>query len=185
MKDKRSKRMRRIKRTWNKIRCWVILLALQAWIIPCILCEQEREVIYQLPEEIMETEEEIIRWKVEADTEEVMVEPLEVKTTPTTEPPLISLGVFRLTAYCNCSECCGIWAGKETDSGVMPCEGRTIAVDTSVIPFRTEVIINGHTYIAEDTGGKWIVGKQIDIYFDSHQEAKEFGIKYAEVFIRR
>ena len=92
-----------------------------------------------------------------------------------------SLGTFKLTAYCNCSRCCGKWAGGATASGTMPKAGRTIAVDTRVIPFGTKVIINGHTYTAEDTGSA-IKGNKIDIFFDSHQAALNFGVQYAEVF---
>lgn len=89
---------------------------------------------------------------------------------------------FRCTGYCNCSTCCGKWTGSPTASGVMPVAGRTIAVDTSIIPFGTEVVINGHTYVAEDTGGA-IKGNRIDIYFDSHEEALNFGVQWLEVKI--
>ena len=95
---------------------------------------------------------------------------------------LISLGEFRLTAYCPCVECCGKWSGGATASGVMPVANHTIAVDTKVIPFGTEVIINGKTYVAEDTGSA-IYGNRIDIYFNTHEEALEFGVQYAEVFV--
>lgn len=91
------------------------------------------------------------------------------------------LGNFRLTAYCNCSTCCGKWAGGATASGVMPVANHTIAVDTSVIPFGTKVVINGNTYVAEDTGSS-IVGNRIDVYFNSHQEALNFGVQYADVY---
>jgi 3D (Asp-Asp-Asp) domain-containing protein len=51
-----------------------------------------------------------------------------------------------------------------------------------------EVANDGYgEYIAEDCGiGKekvWIEGNEIDIFFDDHEEALEFGIQYAEVFI--
>lgn len=92
-----------------------------------------------------------------------------------------SLGTFKLTAYCNCSKCCGKWAGGATASGTMPKAGRTIAVDARMIPFGTKVKINGHTYTAEDTGSA-IKGNRIDIFFNSHSEALKFGVKYAEVF---
>lgn len=94
----------------------------------------------------------------------------------------ISLGTFKLTAYCNCSKCCGKWAGGATASGVMPTANHTIAVDTNLIPFGTVVMINGNTYVAEDTGSA-IKGNKIDIYFDSHQEAMNFGVQYSEVFV--
>lgn len=94
----------------------------------------------------------------------------------------VSLGTFKLTAYCDCSKCNGKWTGMPTASGVMPKSNHTIAVDTSVIPFGTTVVINGNTYVAEDTGSA-IKGNKIDIYHDSHQAALNFGVQYAEVFI--
>ena len=89
---------------------------------------------------------------------------------------------FKLTAYCPCMQCCGKTDGI-TASGTKATEGRTIAVDPDVIPFGTEVIINGHTYIAEDKGGA-IKDNRIDVYFDSHQDALEFGVQYADVLIK-
>jgi 3D (Asp-Asp-Asp) domain-containing protein len=77
-----------------------------------------------------------------------------------------------------------VWSGGATASGVMPKSSRTIAVDTDIIPFGTEVYINGNLYIAEDTGSA-IVGNRIDIYMDNHSIAQEFGVQYAEVFIER
>ena len=110
------------------------------------------------------------------------------KTTTTTvsvnsSNGMRSLGRFTLTAYCNCSKCCGQWAGGPTKSGTMPKEGRTIAVDPRIIPLGSRVVINGHTYIAEDTGSA-IKGNKIDVYFDSHSEALNFGRQSAEVFIK-
>lgn len=99
----------------------------------------------------------------------------------TEESNLISLGEFKLTAYCPCSKCCGKWAGSPTASGVMPTINHTIAVDTRIIPFGTKVIINGIVYVAEDTGSA-INGNKIDIYMSSHDEALNFGVQYAEVF---
>ena len=60
--------------------------------------------------------------------------------------------------------------------------GVSIAVDPRVIPYGTQVEINGHTYTAHDTGGN-ITGNRIDVYFDDHQEAWDFGTQYAEVFV--
>mgnify|MGYP001318655512 CR=1 FL=1 len=96
---------------------------------------------------------------------------------------LISLGEFKVTAYCPCAECCGKWADGYTSTGTKATEGRTIAVDTDVIPYGTTVIIDGNEYIAEDCGYV-IKGKCIDIYFDEHKQAVEFGVKYKEVIIK-
>ena len=105
----------------------------------------------------------------------------------------VSLGEFKLTAYCSCAKCCGRWAlnrpvdedGNEIVIGAIGerlVEGYSIAVDPSVIPYRTEVIINGHTYKAQDCGGA-IKGNRIDLYHESHQTALEFGVQYAEIFV--
>lgn len=104
-----------------------------------------------------------------------------------------SIGEFRLTAYCSCEKCCGEWAlnrpkdenGKDIvygSTGAILAAGASIAVDPSVIPYGSQVEINGHTYTAHDTGGA-IKGNRIDVYFDNHQDALSFGVQYAEVFL--
>ena len=97
----------------------------------------------------------------------------------------VSLGMFELTAYCPCPICCGIYSNMTnptTASGTRATQGRTIATDTSVIPFGSKVVINGKIYTAEDTGGA-IKGNRIDIYFESHTEALYFVRQKAEVFL--
>jgi 3D (Asp-Asp-Asp) domain-containing protein len=50
-------------------------------------------------------------------------------------------------------------------------------VDPKVIPLGTRIEIKDMgIFVAEDTGGK-IKGNRIDIYFDSKEEAKKFGIR--------
>ena len=131
-----------------------------------------------IPEPTEEPIEDIIHWKQEEVTE-VTIEPLEVEMVE--QPSLESLGEFKLTAYCPCKKCSGNW-GTQTSTGGTTVQGRTVAVDPSVIPYGTVLIINGHEYIADDCGGA-IKGNRIDIYFDSHEEALEFGVQYTEVFV--
>ena len=136
--------------------------------------------------------------ETEAPTEPPATEPPATEP-PATEPPKeaddgwTSLGTFNLTAYCPCSKCCGQHALNRpkdengnpivyTASGARAEAGVTIAVDPRVIPYGTKVQINGHTYIAQDTGGA-IKGNRIDVYFDDHQEAWNFGTQKAEVFV--
>lgn len=58
--------------------------------------------------------------------------------------------------------------GKEIKKGM-------IAVDSKIIPLGTRLEIkNMGVFVAEDTGGK-IKGNRIDIYFETKEEAKEFG----------
>lgn len=89
------------------------------------------------------------------------------------------LGTYKLTAYCNCSKCCGKWAGRNTASGTVPTAGRTVACNS--LSFGTKININGHIYTVEDTGN--MADNVIDIYFNSHAAALDFGVKYAEVYL--
>ena len=63
-------------------------------------------------------------------------------------------------------------------------EGGTIAVDPSVSPSGTQVIIGGHIFTAEDCGGA-IKGNKIDIYVNNHQKALELGVNYADVYLKK
>ena len=86
-------------------------------------------------------------------------------------------GVATVTHYCNCSICCGKWAGGGTASGTTPTAGRTVAAD---LPFGTRLLVNGHEYIVEDRG---VSGLWVDIYCDSHGEAMSRGMYQTEVYI--
>lgn len=100
---------------------------------------------------------------------------------PKTEPPKTVSRSFKLTAYCSCEKCCGKYALNRpngivyTASGNEAVAGRTVAVDPNVIPLGSTVVINGKEYIAHDTGA--FRGNIIDIYFDNHEDAWNFGAK--------
>ena len=87
------------------------------------------------------------------------------------------LGNFTLTAYCNCASCCGT-AGNATASGVMPTSGHTVAMGG--IDFGTKLLINGKVYTVEDRGTPY---GHVDIFFDSHAEALQFGMSSADVYL--
>lgn len=88
------------------------------------------------------------------------------------------VGYFTITHYDICYSCCGKTSSHpaygKTATGTIATPGRTIAVNPKVIPYGTEVIIDGHTYIAEDTGSN-INGNRIDICVASHAEALQKG----------
>lgn len=96
-----------------------------------------------------------------------------------------SLGIFDVSAYDACVECTGKNPGDPgygvTASGAVAQANHTIATDPNVIPLGTHVIINGKEYVAEDTG-EYIKGNRIDIYYDTHEEAQNFGRNNIEVF---
>ena len=93
-----------------------------------------------------------------------------------------SLGSYKLTFYCPCATCNGV-AGAKTASGTTPTEGRTIAVDSSIIPLGSRVYIEGYgVFIAEDTGGA-IKNNKIDIFVSSHDRAYDLGVQNAAVYL--
>jgi len=107
------------------------------------------------------------------------------------------------TAYCNCQQCCG-WEysgllglgppvyssgpskgqpkviGK-TASGKQARRG-TLAADPSV-PFGTVVHIPGYGYGRVDDRGGAIKGNKLDLWFPSHQAAREWGRKTLTVTV--
>ena len=91
------------------------------------------------------------------------------------------LGNFTITYYCACEICCNKADGI-TATGTPVIEGQTIAVDPSVIPYGTKVIIGGHVFTAEDydTSGK---EKHISIYVNEHETAQKLNEKKAEVHL--
>lgn len=90
------------------------------------------------------------------------------------------IGTYVTTGYCPCARCCGKTNGI-TASGTVATANHTIAADTSVLPFGTQVVINGQVYTVEDRGGA-IRGGRIDIFFASHQEALNYGRRSVDVY---
>ena len=187
---------------------FLVLLMVPAWLFLCIGgAAKPIEETVTAPAAIIEPTEEATTAPTTEPTIPETTEPV-VTEPPVTEPPVTespttepeetepepkSLGTFKLTAYCACSKCCGSYASNRpvdengnmivyTASGARAEAGVTIAVDPRVIPYGTQVVINGHTYTAQDTGGS-INGSRIDVYFDNHQDAWDFGTQYAEVFV--
>lgn len=88
------------------------------------------------------------------------------------------------TAYCACEKCCGYWAttvdAGKTASGAKATEGVTVAMDPS-IPFGTRIYIEGiGERICQDRGSA-IIGNRIDVYFESHEDALQFGMPTVNV----
>ena len=86
------------------------------------------------------------------------------------------IGEFKITYY---------WPGEDqygsiTSTGAVAEEGRTAAVDSSIIPYGSEVLIDGHIYIAEDCGAA-VKGNVIDIYVNEPKEE----MYYTGVYIKR
>lgn len=87
-----------------------------------------------------------------------------------------SLGQFTITYY---------WPGEDrygklTSTGAIAKEGKTIAVDPSIIPYGSTVLIDGKEYLAQDCGGT-IKGNKIDI-FSEYPKQERYQV---EIYIKR
>lgn len=132
------------------------------------------QLVESIPETLQEDEEISVTVATVSDAEKVAI---------TADPPgerWESLGVWKLTAYCPLDCCNGKGRAWKTSSGKPMVVGRTIA--TYSLPEGTEVKINGHVYVVEDTG---VSGHHIDILHPSHAAANAFGVHHAEVFVKR
>ena len=102
---------------------------------------------------------------------------------PTSSSASASTGALRghytITYYCNekYPHTCNAGPPYKTATGTEPTPGRTIAVDPHDIALGAHVVIDGHEYVAEDTGGA-VDGKHIDILVDTHEEALQLGTRY-------
>lgn len=91
----------------------------------------------------------------------------------------ISIGFHVITAYCHCDICTG--GSVITADGSHVEEGWTIAGPRN-LPLGTIVEVDGHVYELQDRTAKRFDGR-FDIYFESHQEALNFGIQKKDVKI--
>ena len=165
----------------NFLFIFIVIVLTTITIIGFINCEHKSKRTIEIDDGTIERAIEEDNRIIETETDK------DGDTNQAIEP--VSLGNFKLTAYCSCSLCCGKWANNRPNGVVYGAigeelkEGYSIAVDPTVIAYRTEVIINGHTYKAQDCGGA-IKGNRIDVYFEDHNDALEFGVQYADVFIK-
>jgi 3D (Asp-Asp-Asp) domain-containing protein len=91
--------------------------------------------------------------------------------------------LFVVTAYCPCRLCCGPRARGITASG-----GRAdhpLVAGPPEIPFGTAFEIPGYGRArVEDRGGA-IRGRRLDVLFQTHKEALQWGVKTLRIEKRR
>ena len=87
-----------------------------------------------------------------------------------------------ITGYCACPKCCGKNAKGITAAGTRPMQGRTVAASRS-IPLGTRIHIEGLGWrVVEDRTARRYDGR-VDIYFASHKDALNWGIKQRKTVI--
>lgn len=137
------------------------------------------------------TETEAVKnFTEEVQEAEITDADLIVETEESEEVEQISLGTYRITAYCSCEKCCGEWANNRTDGIVKGAAGVELTPGISVacsLPFGTKLYIEGYgEVVVQDRIAEWVTEKYddkvIDVYFNDHSEALEFGVKNLSVY---
>lgn len=147
-------------------------------------CTTAQEIQRDAVERLGEIVREFEAYRAQVERDRVMEEAARAQAMAAYE----AVGMYRyigectLTAYCCESKgnphICGTGTGL-TASG-LPVAPGMVAVDPSIIPLGSTVIINGISYLAADTG---VTGYHIDIAIQTHEEAEAFGVSSAEVWI--
>lgn len=164
--------MRKIKSNSKKVMCAALVLgcALTGFTVINTSSDDCQDAIAApIPtvKEFNELDKEIF---IDAPEPDVVIEK-ESAPTESSERTLVSLGEYRISAYCPCEKCC-LKSDGITASGTQATAGRTVAMND--VPFGTHIIIDGHEYIVEDTGG--FNSKLVDVFFNTHEEALNSGL---------
>jgi 3D (Asp-Asp-Asp) domain-containing protein len=95
---------------------------------------------------------------------------------------------MRVTAYCPCRKCCGRFSDGVTASGHKIQPRDTFVAADKKYRFGTEMIVPGYNNAEPvkvlDRGCR-IYGNRLDVFFHSHGKAKEWGVRYFDVRVRR
>jgi len=95
---------------------------------------------------------------------------------------------MRVTAYCPCEKCCGRYSDGITASGHRIGKGDVFVAADKRYSFGTKMIILGYNNNLSvkvlDRGGA-IQGNRIDVFFHTHKEALQWGVKYIDVRVSK
>lgn len=94
---------------------------------------------------------------------------------------------MRVTAYCPCEKCCGEYSDGITASGHKIKPGDVFVAADRRYRMDTQMLIEGYNNSKSvkvlDRGGA-IKGNRLDVFFYTHQEALNWGVKHIDVKIR-
>lgn len=112
---------------------------------------------------------------------------------PAAKPPTVSRGVsdaprgkrvitMVATGYDGCYECNKPYYGQPSYIG-LPLKRGIVAVDPRVIPMGTRLYVEGYGEAIAADQGNAIKGNRIDLFFDTHQQGLNWGMKTVKVTI--
>ena len=95
---------------------------------------------------------------------------------------------MRVSAYCPCRKCCGEHSDGLTASAHRIRGGDMFVAADNRYDFKTRFIIPGYNEskpVEVLDRGSAIKGDRLDVFFHSHEEAMEWGLKYIDVKVRQ
>lgn len=162
----------------NRLKCIILLTTATIFAILLTNIHSKDIAINELNAQISELNSVI----VEKDTENERLRQ-EIDNLKDSKYEFKYLGTYKITYYCDerTDHICG--GTGVTASGVPTDVGTTIAVDPKIIPYGTEVYIEGVGHrIAQDCGGA-VKDKHIDVLVQTHVEAMRLGTTYKDVWV--
>lgn len=154
--------------------CLGIVAVLLITLLMLFLLEKHKALAYW--QEKAEKQVETLK-ELDTEMQELNIQISELERTISFYESWQNIGEFKITYY---------WPGEDsygtaTSTGAVATEGRTVAVDPDIIPYGTEVLIDGHIYIAEDTGSALKGNKIIDIFVNDPKQE----MYYTNIYIRK
>ena len=89
--------------------------------------------------------------------------------------------IVRIIAYCPCEKCCGKWSDGVTASGHKIKSGDKFCAAPRSIPFGTMLDIPEYGVVPVLDRGGAIKEGRLDVFFPTHQEALNWGVKHLAV----
>jgi 3D (Asp-Asp-Asp) domain-containing protein len=165
-----------------------ILLAVVICLLGCIFCIAHTKTDRQIPLlSPMDSLRSTIAAKADAPSVEHLVYRESSIKSPSQSDEWQTVRM-RVTAYCLCEKCCGKYSDGMTACGHRICPGDVFAAADRQYPFGTEMIVAGYNNDQPikvlDRGGA-IRGDRLDLFFHTHEEALQWGVKYIDVKVHR
>ena len=82
---------------------------------------------------------------------------------------------MEVTAYCGCESCCGTNSPGITASGYKIRQGDKLIAAPRTFPFGTQIFVPGYGLASVEDRGGAIKGNRLDVYFDTHKKALQWG----------
>lgn len=95
---------------------------------------------------------------------------------------------MRVTGYCACSRCCGKYSDGVTADGHRIRGGDVFVAADKKYKFGTELLVDGYNSsrpVQVKDRGRVIKGDRLDVFFNSHSQAKKWGVKYIDVKVKK